>query len=371
MNKKDSKKKQFIIFGLCSFLALVICMVTLVVTVKNLQEDTVETVVSELESKTPLTKDKKVLAEYISTLTKDAVSRDFVKINTYTDVSVDDQSIEITSFNSSGAQQDNKLFAYFKNQLTDDFRNAYPADYQGEFGKRCRVKPLINVAGKDITDALLTTGLTDENGEPVYNDDGTLVDAEYYYITLKVNPAVIKDTNTFESFKGAGVADVTEINKELSAVATLEKTEAEPCEYILNAKVNRVTDEIDYIEIKKVYNVSALCEFKNQLAVFGKKNIEFQYTVTYRCEYLYAGISFLKDEASLEIGEELCLNVNAVIENDSEYAVTFISSDESIATVDEMGYVKGVKSCDVPAVITVRLEYLGEIFTDECKVNVK
>jgi hypothetical protein len=61
--------------------------------------------------------------------------------------------------------------------------------------------------------------------------------------------------------------------------------------------------------------------------------------------------------------------VNAVIEDDSDYTVKFTSSDEGIATVDEMGYVKLVKACDTPAVITVELEYMGEIFTDQCVVK--
>ena len=64
------------------------------------------------------------------------------------------------------------------------------------------------------------------------------------------------------------------------------------------------------------------------------------------------------------------LNVNAVIDDDSEYSVAFFSSDENVVTVDEMGYVKILKNSDVPIAITVQLNYLGEIFTDSCLVNV-
>ena len=56
--------------------------------------------------------------------------------------------------------------------------------------------------------------------------------------------------------------------------------------------------------------------------------------------------------------------------HDSEYSVEFSSSDEDVAFVDEMGYVKGLKNCDVPTIITVKLNYLGETFTDTCVVNV-
>ena len=69
-------------------------------------------------------------------------------------------------------------------------------------------------------------------------------------------------------------------------------------------------------------------------------------------------------------GTEAMLSVNAVIENDSDYKVSFTSSDSSVVTVDEMGYIKGIKSSNSPVTITVTLEYLGEKFTDECTVNV-
>ena len=58
------------------------------------------------------------------------------------------------------------------------------------------------------------------------------------------------------------------------------------------------------------------------------------------------------------------------IPNDSEYKVEFSSSVEDIASVDEMGYIKGLKNCDVPTIITVKLNYLGETFTDTCVVYV-
>ena len=35
----QSKKKQFFIFGLCSFLALALCMLTLVIVVKNVEKN--------------------------------------------------------------------------------------------------------------------------------------------------------------------------------------------------------------------------------------------------------------------------------------------------------------------------------------------
>ena len=136
-------------------------------------------------------------------------------------------------------------------------------------------------------------------------------------------------------------------------------------------KVERETDHISYMEVKRVYNVEADVLFTGSLSQIGEKNISFTYEITQRYEYFYAGISFIEDEVAVGVGDEAVLNVNAVIEDDSEYKVTFTSSDESIATVDEMGYVKGVKASEKPVVITVELQYMGEAFTDECIVKIE
>ena len=141
----------------------------------------------------------------------------------------------------------------------------------------------------------------------------------------------------------------------------------EPQRFVIRAKINRFTDELSNIEIQRNYRVNAGVEFFNTMSVFGVSDVEFIYTVTQVYDYYYAGISFLENSFSAEVGDEISLSVNAVIENDSEYEVQFISSDETIATVDEMGYVQILK--DEPVVITVKLMYLGEVFTDECYIN--
>ena len=74
----------------------------------------------------------------------------------------------------------------------------------------------------------------------------------------------------------------------------------------------------------------------NTLSVFGTKTVEFQYGVNEKYEYFYAGVTLSQNEMTIEKGEEAQLTVNAVIEDDSEYKVKFNSSDESIATVDEI-----------------------------------
>ena len=150
----------------------------------------------------------------------------------------------------------------------------------------------------------------------------------------------------------------------------IESLEAKPDSFIIKAKVNRANDEIQYINVIRKYIVNLDAEFINNAEFFGRKEISFIYTVTDTYEYSYAGISFVEDEVTIECDEEYMLNVNAIIDDDSDYTVEFSSSDENIATIDEMGYVEVLKNSNEPVTITVKLNYLGETFTDTCIVNV-
>ena len=55
---------------------------------------------------------------------------------------------------------------------------------------------------------------------------------------------------------------------------------------------------------------------------------------------------------------------------DRIFTVEFISSDESIATVDEIGMVEAVKVSDEPVTVTVKLHYRGKVYEDTCLVHV-
>ena len=74
-----------------------------------------------------------------------------------------------------------------------------------------------------------------------------------------------------------------------------------------------------------------------------------------------------KSEAEVYAGEKLTLKATVEPADANNPAVTFSSSDKSIATVDSKGVVKGVKAGQV--VITVKTEEGG--YTAECAVTVK
>lgn len=366
MNKNESKKKQFFVFGLCSFLALVLCMATLVVTVKKVegaQNNSENT--EQLPSKTELSDKNEDIAKYIRNLTSVAVGNNFIKVNSYTDVYVDNSSVLVDGETESA---DKSLFVYLKDRVMGVVDEVYGEDKTGVFGVEDNSKPYIDLVKENNLTSLFSVGQTDENGKQIFDDNGNLVDSEFYYITLSVAPKAIQSDAVKDAFNFRNKQNIiTEIKNTLLPDCEAEFISVDVKEIRINAKINRFTDQISQVEIQRVYNVKAEFEFLNTLSVFGTKIVEFQYGVNEKYEYFYAGVTLSQSKMTIEKGKEAQLTVNAVIENDSEYKVKFISSDESIATVDEMGYVTVLK--EEPVIITVQLEYLGEIFTDKCVVN--
>ena len=367
--KEQTKKKQFIIFGLCSIVALVLCMVTLVVTVKRIEGDTYQDPSAENKvSATILKNDFATLSDYAKKLTDLTQKNQFVKISSYTDVSVDDSSVKVTD--THGAEVDNSLVIYAKNKIMSTVDSWYGDDFTGKFGDMLEVRPVVNLTDAENTASNYTTGLADENGAPVFDDEGVLVDEDFYYVTFKMNgaKASIKSADTFRTKALPEVGEM--LKKELSTVCKINKSTVAPADFGITLKVNRFTDKIDYLEVTRVYNVMADVSFIGDMSTFGEKSIEFTYKVTEHFDYYYAGISFTNQPLRLDVGEEAVLSVNAVMEDDSDYQVKFISTDESVVVVDEMGYVTALKESEEPVYVTVTLCYMGKIFTDKCPVYV-
>lgn len=364
----NNKIKQFIAFGVCSIVALVLCVGVLVVTVNNLDGDTSATENKAVINKTELGSSKEILITYINKLISDTENR-FVKTKTYSDVSVNDISVPDSSENPG---KDQALLNFAKDKMLSAIDSYYAEDFEGTFEKNNSQKLDLALNKTDLKNADFSIGQVNENGESVFDDQGNLVDNEFYYLTFEFNgETVSNDKKLSKMFSVEN--DVSAKKQFLNAVkdsCIIEQFNAKPESFTIKAKVNRTNDEIQYINVIRNYAVTINASFTSVAEFFGEKEFSFVYTVTDTYEYSYAGISFIEDEITVGINEEQVLNVNAVIDNDSEYTVEFSSSDENIATVDEMGYVKVLNNSNKPVTITVKLNYLGETFTDTCIVNV-
>ncbi len=357
------------IFGLCSLLALVLCMVTLVVTVNNVEKQEGNKQTSEeTQSKTILKGEKQELVDYIFSLCSYTLDNEFVKVNSYTNVEINDSTITV---NGDGDNNDVKAISFLKNQLLSMVDSFYKEDFTGEFGEKNSHMPVVDLRLCEKLNCDFSQGLVDENKNPVTDENGNIIDGDYYFITYSMNGNDVEKPSEKLSFDLESVEQIKDkTEKELSLICKMNKFEIDKGLLTIKAKINRLTDEFVSVEINRVYNVSMDVEFINELSVFGSKRVDFEYSVTEVYNYFYVGINLLEKEISLEVGDETNLTVNAVIEDDSEYKVEFVSSNEDVVIVDEMGYVKAVSESDTPVIVTVKLEYLGKIFTDECTVKI-
>ncbi len=364
----NNKVKQFIAFGACSVVALILCIVVLVVTVNNLGDGANTSENKTIINKTELDLSKETLVTYINSIVSDTSDR-FVKTKTYTDVSVND----ITVLNDiSTKEADVSLLNFAKDKILSSVDGYYGEDAEGTFVKDNSKKLSVMLKENFLENTNFSIGQVDENGENLIDDNGNIVDEEFYYLTFNIKGEnVLKDKKLSKMFSTKNDLSAKEqfVNA-IKADCIVKNFDSKPDSFTIKAKVNRSNDEIQYINVIRNYIIKLDAEFINSAEAFGEKEISFIYTVNDTYEYAYAGIAFVEDAVTVNYNEEYMLNVNAVIDNDSEYSVEFTSSDENIASVDEMGYVKALKNCDVPVTITVKLNYLGETFTDTCVVNV-
>lgn len=361
---EKSKKKQFIIFGLCSIIALALCMLTLVIVVKNVEKDEI-TQVEKNEEQPFMENEKNELLRYISSITNMTIDDKAVKVNASTNVSIDDSTIVVDGKTDG---KDVELFTYFKNQAIGQIDALYGEDYAGEFGVIYPHMPRVVLPMDTKIECNMTKGLADEEGNPVYDDAGELVDEDYYFITFTAKDGVLDDAETV----AFGLKDAKSVKddagKVLSSVCTIKKLQATPQDFKINTKSNVYTDYLEYLEYQYVYKIDAVVEFVNEFSVFGEKTVSFEYVVTKRYDYSFVRVDFSQDTLYLRKGEEAQLSVNAVIEDDSEYEIKFISENPDVVTIDEMGYVNVLKENNEPVSVKVELQYLGEKFYDECLV---
>ena len=367
-NKKtpetESKKKTFIVFGLCSFFALVLCMLTLVIVVKNVEKNE-NTQVQKNEEEHFMENEKNDLLCYISAITNMTLNNKFVKVNVSTNVNVDDSTIVV-----DGKTDDNdvQLFTYFKNQVIGQIDSLYGEDYMGEFGVIYEDLPHVVLPMDTKIECNMTKGLADEDGKPVYDDTGALIDEDYYFLTYTAKNGVLnkEEKQAFGVEISKSVKD--DVSELLSSVCKIKNLTVTPQDFKINAKANVYTDYLEYLEYQYVYKIDADIEFVNGFSVFGEKTVSFEYAVARRYDYSFVSVTFSQDTLYLEKGGEAQLSVNAVIEDDSEYEIKFISNNPDIVTIEEMGYVKVIKESNEPVSVVVELKYLGEKFYDECLV---
>ncbi len=135
-------------------------------------------------------------------------------------------------------------------------------------------------------------------------------------------------------------------------------------------RVNRLTDKITYLGYEKNVAVNITATFKNEFFSLGSVPVSFVVKENVKFDFTWPGLSL--SQKTLSIEKKTTDNLEAILtcSDPVNTEVVWTSSDESIATVDEDGYVTA-GSTDGSVIVTATMKFQGKTYSDSCKVMVK
>ena len=134
--------------------------------------------------------------------------------------------------------------------------------------------------------------------------------------------------------------------------------------------VNRLRNEITSMRYIKDMQISASAAFKGDYEALGQKTMSFALQENYVFNFTWPVLTLSNKALVIEPKGTNNLLATLVCENPLAMDVTWSSSDESIAVVDDEGYIDVFKKTG-EAVITASFEYLGKTYSDSCTVYVR
>ncbi|MCQ2463384.1 MAG: Ig-like domain-containing protein [Clostridia bacterium] len=342
-DKNISQKKRIALFIAMSALAMIICLGVVMGVAVSLMTDGVYEF-PENEKTYAVPSDGKDTVSYVIDAVKNAVDGNTVYVNTST-------AVDVSDLTYSGSDSEMKLLRHMKGKILGNIDAMYPEDYTGSFANGFTDYPVIDLSGVKVTDA---------HSEA----DGTKIRS--VITTDKFIPAFDPEDDT---------AAVQKIKEEFADAFTVITADTKPAGVEISSEI--FADDpgivnagrISSLNIKRIYSADITVEFQKDLSSLGKREFKFSYSVTEKYSYTWAGIS-CTEEMVLLPGEEKQLSIKATLNDYSDYETRFVSGNEAVATIDDIGYIKAVSGSAEPAIITVYLDYLGHEYSSQCKVYV-
>lgn len=358
--KKSNKitvKQRVILLVTCPLIIILLSSIAIVTTVRKLeagelkedseeQQDVIRELPEEFNSDA---------SAYFEGLLKEAAAATDVKIGTGIGVSIHDMSGDFSP----------EAFKMI-NHVTGQFSDGVKAKYSTSSVKYGESAAMLNDVAKIVGKIGEATG----EGK---NDDFS------YTLNIPVDADTIsafteEDAKIYEESKKecADFIRFTEDSFVLDSVTAYVR-----CSYEKNC--------MNSIELVREYKVDMQTEFIGCLDVFGSGALSFGCRISTKFDIVHAGIS-VQDELTLtkngfqtlsmsaNVGDDALSAEDAesegVTDPDRIFTVEFISSDESVATVDKTGMVQAESISDKPVTVTVKLTYHGKEYTDTCTVRV-
>lgn len=187
------------------------------------------------------------------------------------------------------------------------------------------------------------------------------------------NHVFIYTADVENPFAQADAQLFAQTEEKFAQVLHIDEKQITPSQSTAEIRVDAVADRVQKVLYSRIYNMEYTVTFTGELAELGTKKLTFACTLVSDYTVTFAGITLTKDRLTLGKNgyEALPMQINKAAEAPADsYSLTFTSSDESIATVDESGLVEAVSLSDRSVTVTATLSYLGRTYTDSCEVLV-
>lgn len=149
---------------------------------------------------------------------------------------------------------------------------------------------------------------------------------------------------------------------------SLDSVEISCSSLTIRMQINRASDEIQSLVFEQKMPVRAVGNWKELPE--GAFEITADITETHRYTFTWPNLSLSAHSMDLEPKGTDHLLATLTFSSPSQENVVWTSSDESIVTVDDEGYLKASKKTGT-ATISAAYEFNGKTYTDTCDVNVK
>ena len=135
-------------------------------------------------------------------------------------------------------------------------------------------------------------------------------------------------------------------------------------------RVGRLNDELHYLGYSKDFAISMKLSGKNDYESLGSGKLAFKFNRTENYNFTWPALTLSADEMVIEPKGNDNLLATLTCTDPLKCTVTWASSDESLITVDEEGYMKAAKATG-DATVTASFEFNGKTYTDECIIHVR
>jgi len=160
----------------------------------------------------------------------------------------------------------------------------------------------------------------------------------------------------------------------LDGIATANEIQLALRNARIEAEVNRTTKELKALRFKRDIGVAMELTLDPAYSGAGKVSLAFTLGENTNFSFVWPGAALSARERTMKTREnsQLTVRYDSPWEHETPERTECLwsSSDESVCTVDQDGYLKSGKQTG-EAVITVSFELNGQVYSDECAIHVK